>query len=329
MPNLTFSRRHFLHATAGVSAAIALPAVAATYPERPVRIVVPFAAGAGTDAMGRLLAQKLGERLGGQFIVENRTGASGAIGTQHVAQAAADGYTLLLVAAPFTTVAAVLTQPTYDPLRDFDPVGMVAQGPLLWACNKDLPVSSLRELIALARSQPGKLNYASAGPGGINHLVLEMFRSKTGVDIAHIPYRGIAPATLDMVSGQVQLLTGTIPALAPFVRDGRVKALAVTTSKRSAALPEVPGMAESGLDDFDVTNYFGLVAPKGCPPAVLDRLNTALRQLVDLPDVQERFRRDALTPSVGPADALARFIARDFQNWRSLVAAQNLKLDKV
>ena len=329
MHRLTSSRRRFLQITSGLGATIALPALAAPYPERAVRIVVPFAAGAGTDAMGRLLAQKLGDLLGGQFIVENRTGASGAIGTQHVAQAAPDGHTLLLVAAPFTTVAAVLAQPTYDPVRDFAPVGMVAQGPLLWACNKDLPVNNLRELVALARAQPGKLNYASAGPGGINHLVLEMLKSRAGVDIAHIPYRGIAPATLDMVSGQVQVLTGTIPALAPFVRDGRVKALAVTTSKRSPALPEVPGMADSGLDDFDVTNYFGLVAPKGTPQPLLDTLNAALRRIVDLPDVQERFRRDALAANTGSSEALATFINRDFQSWRTLVAAQNLKLEKV
>lgn len=329
MQRLTPSRRRFLQISSGLGATLALPALAATYPERAVRIVVPFAAGAGTDAMGRLLAQKLGEVLGGQFIVENRTGASGAIGTQHVAQAPADGHTLLLVAAPFTTVAAVLAQPTYDPVRDFVPVGMVAQGPLLWACNKDLPVANLRELIDLARAQPGKLNYASAGAGGINHLVLEMLKARAGVDIAHIPYRGIAPATLDMVSGQVQVLTGTIPALAPFVRDGRVKALAVTTTRRTQALPDVPSMAESGLDGFDVTNYFGLVGPKGMPAPIVETLNAAVRKIVQMPDVQARFKNDALEAATGPAAALGQFVNRDFQSWRTLVAAQNLKLEKV
>jgi tripartite-type tricarboxylate transporter receptor subunit TctC len=329
MQRLTSSRRRFLQISSGIGATLALPALAATYPERAVRIVVPFAAGAGTDAMGRLLAQKLGEILGGQFIVENRTGASGAIGTQHVAQATADGHTLLLVAAPFTTVAAVLAQPTYDPVRDFTPVGMVAQGPLLWACNKDLPVANLRELIDLARAQPGKLNYASAGAGGINHLVLEMLKARAGVDIAHIPYRGIAPATLDMISGQVQVLTGTIPALAPFVRDGRVKALAVTTSRRTQALPDVPSMAESGLDGFDVTNYFGLVGPKGMPVPIVETLNAAVRKIVEMTDVQARFKNDALEAATGPAAALGQFVSRDFQSWRTLVAAQNLKLEKV
>jgi tripartite-type tricarboxylate transporter receptor subunit TctC len=321
-------RRRFIQIVGGMGAAMALPAFAA-YPERVVRIVVPFAAGAGTDAMGRLLAKKLGEQFDTQFIVENRTGASGAIGTQHVAQSAADGHTLLLVAAPFTTVAAVLAQPTYHPLRDFTPVGMVAQGPLLWACNKDLPVSNLRELIDLARARPGKLNYASAGAGGINHLVLEMLKVHSAVDIAHIPYRGIAPATLDMISGQVQVLTGTIPALAPFVRDGRVKALAVTTARRTSALPDVPSMAESGLEGFDVKNYFGLVGPKGMPTSIVERLNTAIGKIVEMPDVQARFKSDALESAIGPATALAQFVTRDFESWQSLVAAQNLKLEKV
>jgi tripartite-type tricarboxylate transporter receptor subunit TctC len=179
-----------------LTAATLLPLAAhASWPQRPVRIVVPFAPGAGTDAMGRLLAQKLGEVLGASFVVENRAGASGAIGAQHVAQSAPDGYSLLLIAAPFTTVAAVLPQAGYDPVRGFTPVSMVAQGPLLWACKKDLPVSNLRELVEYARSRPGQLNYGSAGAGGINHLVLESLKARTGVSIAHIPYRGIAPAT--------------------------------------------------------------------------------------------------------------------------------------
>jgi tripartite-type tricarboxylate transporter receptor subunit TctC len=171
----------------------------ATYPDKPVRIVVPFAAGAGTDAMGRLVAQKLGEALGASFVVENRTGASGAIGTQYVAQQPADGYTLLLVASPFTTVAASLPSAGYDPLRQFAPVGMIATGPLVWAANADLPANNMRELVALARSRPGALNYGSAGAGGVNHLVLELLKSRTGTFITHIPYRGVAPATMDMI----------------------------------------------------------------------------------------------------------------------------------
>lgn len=325
-----FSRRHFLgqsFAAAAVSTGLLPQAWAAGYPSKPVRIIVPFAAGAGTDAMGRLMAQKLGEVMGAAFVVENRTGASGAIGAQHVAQSAPDGHTLLLAAAPFTTVAAVLPQAGYDPLRSFVPISMIANGPLLWACNKDLPVSNLRELIDYARTRPGQLNYGSAGLGGINHLVLEMLKARSGTFITHIPYRGIAPANVDMMAGQIQLVTGTIPALAPFVRDGRVKALAVSTQRRSAALPDVPSMAESGFADFDVLNYFGLMAPSGTPAVVVDRINEALAQVVRMPDVLARFKLDALEPAVQGPQALGRFLAQDLSGWQKVVVAQNIKVD--
>ena len=320
------NRRHAL----GLTAATLLPLAAhASWPQRPVRIVVPFAPGAGTDAMGRLLAQKLGEVLGASFVVENRAGASGAIGAQHVAQSAPDGYSLLLIAAPFTTVAAVLPQAGYDPVRGFTPVSMVAQGPLLWACKKDLPVGNLRELVEYARSRPGQLNYGSAGAGGINHLVLESLKARTGVSIAHIPYRGIAPATLEMVAGQLDLVTGTIPALAPFVRDGRIKALAVTTSRRTPALPDVPSMAELGFAGFDVSNYFGLVAPRGTPAEVTDRINAALPRVLAMPDVQARFKTDALEPATLGAAALSGFLSQDFSDWQKVVASQGIKVDSV
>lgn len=299
------------------------------YPDRPVRIIVPFAAGAGTDAMGRLLAQKFGELLGGSFVVENRVGASGAIGTQHVAQSAPDGSTLLLIAAPFTTVAAVLATAGYDPVRSFTPVGLVAQGPLLWAAHNGLPANSLREAIALAKARPGQLNYASAGIGGINHLVLEMLKARTGVAIEHIPYKGIAPATQDLIGGQVQLLTGTVPALLPLIREGRIKALAVTSARRSPVLPDVPSMAESGLDGVDIQNFFGLVGPQGLPEPIVQTLNDALARIVQMPDVQARFRTEALEAVTGTPQALAQFVARDVGSWREVVAAQKLTVDKL
>ena len=199
--------------------------------------------------------------------------------------------------------------------------------PLLWAVNKELPVSNLKELIALARRQPGKLNYGSAGAGGINHLVLEQLKMKSGIFITHIPYRGIAPATLDMVSGQIEIITGTIPALAPYVRDGRIKALAVTSAGRSAALPEVPGMSESGLKGFNVLNYFGLVAPRGTPPELVLQLNAAIAKAVALPEVKERFAKDAIEAAVGTPAQLGSFLERDYRDWKAVVAAQQLKID--
>lgn len=324
-----FSRRQWVASAVTSSLHWHVGARASAYPERTVRIVVPFAAGAGTDAMGRLLAQKLSDLLGASVVVENRTGASGAIGTQHVAQSVPDGYTLLLVAAPFTTVSAVLPSAGYDPVTSFTPISMVAQGPLMWACNKDLPVQTLAELVAYAKARPGQLNYGSAGAGGINHLVLEQLKARTGVSIVHIPYRGIAPATLDMIGGQIHLITGTIPALAPFVRDGRIKPLAVTTAQRHQALPQVPGLLELGLADLVALNYFGLVAPKSTPLDVTERLAQAIGRISAMPDVQARFRMDALEVAPLGSSYLERFIRTDLDAWKKVVQQQGIKIDQL
>ncbi len=328
-------KRHFSHVLIGLFAIVNVVSVAkvfaqtsgASYPDRPVKIVVPFAPGAGTDAMGRLMAQKLGESFGATFVVENRAGASGAIGTQYVAQAAPDGYTLLLVASPFTTVAASLPSANYDPLTQFAPVGMIASGPLVWATNTKLPVSNMKELVALARKKPGALNYGSAGSGGVNHLVLELLKARTGTFITHIPYRGVAPATMDMIGGQIELVTGTIPALLPFIKDGRVKPLAVTSAKRSPALPDVPSMSEAGLSGIDVVNYFALAAPIGTPAAVIEKLNLALNKVVVLPEVTTRFRADAVEAAPGSPALLGHFIEADYRAWRNVVKTQNLKIE--
>jgi tripartite-type tricarboxylate transporter receptor subunit TctC len=301
--------------------------VAASFPDRPVKIVVPFAPGAGTDAMGRLIAQKLGEVLSASFVVENRTGASGAIGTQYVAQQAADGYTLLLVASPFTTVAASLTTAGYDPIKSFTPVGMIASGPLVWAANNQLPANTMQELVTLARQKPGVLNYGSAGAGGVNHLVLELLKAKTGTFITHIPYRGVAPAAVDMVAGEVQLVTGTIPALLPLIKDKRIKPLAVTSAKRSPALPDVPSMSEAGFKGFDVLNFFALAAPAGTPVVVIEKLNTALNKVVAMPEVLVRFKADAVDAMPGTPTAQAKFIEADYQAWRDVVRTQKLAIE--
>lgn len=302
---------------------------AQSYPDRTVRIVVPFAPGAGTDAMGRLMANKLSELMQTPFVVENKTGASGAIGAQAVAQSPADGHTLLLAAAPFTTVPAALSTAGYDPLKDFAPVGMFATGPLVWVVGSQVPVNSMQELLAMARRRPGALNYGSAGVGGVNHLLLEMFKARTGTFITHIPYRGISPAVADTLGGQIQLLTGTIPALLPMIREGRLKALAVTSARRSAVLPQVPSMAEVGLHDFDVLNYFALVAPRGTPAPTVQTLNAALSRAAKLQDVQVRLSNDALEAATDSPDQLARFLSRDFAAWKDVVQRQNLRIDSV
>lgn len=331
-PTGALSRRQALLLSAGTAASLALPSAMAqgpsgAYPDRPVKIVVPFAPGAGTDAMARLVAQKLGEVLNASFVVDNRAGASGAIGTQFVAQSPADGYTLLLVASPFTTVAASLPSANYDPLRQFTPVGMIASGPLVWAANTKLPANNMKELVSLAKQKPGALNYGSAGAGGVNHLVLELLKSRTGTFITHIPYRGVAPATMDMIGGQIHLVTGTIPALLPFIKSGSVKPLAVTSAKRSSALPDVPSMAEAGLPGIDVVNYFALMAPTGTPPAIVNTLNAAINKVVAMPEVVTRFKADAVEAAPGSPALLGHFIEADYRAWRNVVKTQNLQIE--
>ncbi len=326
------SRRRVLLAAGAAGAAAQLgvsTAWAQSAAGRPIKIVVPFAPGAGTDAVGRLVAQKLTDLLGTPTVVENRVGASGAIGAQSVAQSAPDGTTLLLIAAPFTTVPAALPTAGYDPIGGFTPVGMIANGPLLWAAKKELPANTLAEVVALAKSRPGFLNYGSAGAGGINHLVLEMLKARTNSFIVHIPYRGVAPAVLDMIGGDIHLVTGTVPALAPFIRDGRIKALAVTADRRTPALPDVPNMVEAGFPGFNVLNYFGLVAPRGTPPDVVERINGAIARLVVLPDVRARFNTDAIEAAPGTPAQLAQFIEADFKGWQQVVTKQNLKITAV
>lgn len=329
----TPSRRHALTLLgavgmlAGLAAPAALAQAPAMYPDHPIKIVVPFAPGAGTDAMARLVAQKLGETMKATFVVDNKAGASGAIGTQYVAQAPADGYTLLLVASPFTTVAASVATANYDPLRQFAPVGMIATGPLVWVTSAALPVSNMKELVRLAKQQPGVLNYGSAGAGGVNHLVLELLKSRTGTYITHIPYRGIAPATMDMIGGQIQLVTGTIPALLPFIKNGSVKPLAVTSAKRSSALPDTPSMTESGFPGIDVVNYFALMAPAGTPEPVITALNAAINKVVVLPEVVARFKLDAVEAAPGSPALLGSFLEADYRAWRNVVRTQNLKIE--
>ena len=204
---------------------------------------------------------------------------------------------------------------------------MIASGPLLWAANTSLPISDMAGLVKLAKQKPGVLNYGSAGAGGVNHLVLELLKARTGTFITHIPYRGVAPAVMDMIGGQVQLVTGTIPALLPFIKDGRIKPLAVTSAKRSPALPDVPSMTEAGLAGIDVVNYFALMAPAGTPAATISLLNTAINKVVASPDVLARFKTEAVEPAPGSPALLGNFIEADYRAWRNVVKSQNLKLD--
>jgi len=311
-----------------VLAAVSLPfAHAASYPEKPIHIVVPFPAGAGTDAVARVVAQKLGESMPVPVIVDNRPGASGAIGAGEVARAEPDGYTLLFVASPFTTVAAVSVSAGYDPGRSFVPIAPIAVGPLAFVVGNDVPATTMREFVALARARPGKLNYGSAGTGSVNHLALELLKARAGIDIVHVPYKGIAPATIDLLSGQIQCLTASIPAALPYVAQNRVRVLAVTGPTRSALLPDVPTWSESGIPDADVINYWGIVAPAGTPRAIVFRLNAEVARVLEQPDVKDRLEREGSELVVGSPDRLRAIVDADLARWRKLVAETGMRLD--
>ncbi len=303
--------------------------VFAQYPEKPIKLIVPFAAGAGTDAVARFVAQKLEIELKQPVIVENRVGASGAIGTQAVAAASPDGYTLLFVASPFTTVAAATPQiANYDPIKQFAPVALIATGPLVWITNDKAPFASMREMIAYAKANPGKLSYGSAGAGGVNHLALELFKNKIGADILHVPYKGIAPAMTDLLGNSITLLTGTIPAVLQHVKSGKARALAVTGDKRSTLLPDVPTMKEAGANGTEVYNYWGIVAPAGTPAPVVARLNTEVQKMLGQKDVQERMAGDGVELTPGGPDRLTSFINNDLNGWRKLVVDAKLTIEQ-
>ena len=262
----------------------------------------------------------MSERLRGTVVVENRTGAGGAIGAAEAAKADPDGYTLLFVAGPFTTVAASQKNPGYDPQRQFVPVAPIAVGPLAFVVNVDVPVNTMREFIALARREPAKLNYGSAGTGSINHLALELMRARTGVDIVHVPYRGIAEATKDLLGGRIQAMTASIPATLPLVADRRAKVLAVTGAKRAPQLPDVPSWQEEGVADADITNYWGIVAPVGTSAEIVVRLNGAVQSVLAEPDVRARLEHEGAEVVAGSPDRLGLIIAQDLVRWKKLVA---------
>ena len=298
-----------------------------TYPAKTIKLIVPFPPGAGTDAIARLVAQKLGESLPAAVIVENRAGAGGAIGAKEAARAAPDGYTLLFVASPFTTFAAASKTAGYDPVRQFTPVAPIATGPLAFVVNPGVRANTMREFIALARAQPGKLNYGSAGPGSVNHLALELLKARTRTDIVHVPYKGIAPATQDLLAGQIQAMTASIPATLPYLAQNRLRVLAVTGQKRSALLPDVPTWQESGIENAAVSTYWGIVAPMGTPRAIVLRLNAAVIKLLAQPEVRERLEQEGTELIPGPPERLGALIQADLERWRSLIAETGLHLE--
>ena len=330
---LTFMPR-FVRTPAAI-AALALVALAAPfaclaqgpYPFKPVRLIVPFPPGAGTDGVARFVAQKMSESMHQPVVIDNRTGAGGAIGATEAAKADPDGYTLLFVAGPFTTVAASQKNPGYDPVRNFVPVVPIAAGPLAFVVSVDLPVTSMREFIALAKREPGSLNYGSAGTGSINHLALELLKARTGVDIVHVPYRGIADATKDLLGGQIQAMTASIPATLPQMQEKRVKVLAVTGARRIAQMPDVPSWQEEGVNDADVINYWGIVAPAGTPTDIVATLNAEVRKVLSQPETRVRLEREGVELVPGAPERLGAMIESDLNGWKKLIADFGLRFE--
>jgi tripartite-type tricarboxylate transporter receptor subunit TctC len=324
------SRRAFARLSAA-ALALGFAALAAAqvpaYPAKPIRLVVPFPPGAGTDTVARFVAQKLGETMKATIVVDNRTGAGGAIGAAEVAKADADGYTLLFVASPFTTVAASAKTPLYDPVKQFVPVAPIASGPLAFVVNPGVPAATMREFVALARAKPGTLNYGSAGPGSVNHLALELFKARTATDVVHVPYRGIADATKDLLAGQIQAMTASIPATLPQLAEGRVRVLAVTGPRRVKQMPNVPSWEEEGVRNASVINYWGIVAPAGTPADVVSLINTATQRTLAQAEVRERLEREGAELIPGGPERLGALIEADLAGWKALIADAKLSFD--
>lgn len=301
-------------------------AVAQDYPTRPVRWVSPWPPGGANDIFSRAIAQKLSDAFGQPVVVDNRAGAAGAIGTEHVAKSPADGYVLTLGSSPTHAIAPSLNPALpYDPLRDFAAVTLVAVVPNVLVVNPTLPAKSVRELIALAKAKPGSLNFGSAGNGTSQHLSAELFKVLAGVDMVHVPYKGTTPALADLLAGQVQLAFDNIPALLPHIQSGKLRALAVTSAARSQALPELPTVAETGLPGYDASVWFGVFVPAGTPRPVINRLHAEINKALAAPDLKARMASmGAEVSSMGP-DEFREFWRREIPKWAEVVKAANIK----
>jgi tripartite-type tricarboxylate transporter receptor subunit TctC len=324
--------RRMLALLATVAAAVAAPFAfaqsTANYPAKPVRLVVPFPAGGTTDILARAVAQKLSEAWGQQVIVDNRPGAGGNIGSDLVAKSKPDGYTLLM-----GTVGTHAINPSlyknmpYDHVKDFAPVILVAGVPNVLVVNPSLPVHSVPELIAYAKANPGKLNFASSGNGTSIHLSGELFKAMTGVEMTHVPYKGSAPALTDLIGGQVQLMFDNLPSSLPFIKAGKLRALAVTSGARAAALPDLPTLAESGLPGFEASSWFGVLAPAGTPRDIVAKLNGAIAGWLASPEAKEKLLAQGAIAAGGAPEDFARHIGAETSKWAKVVKASGAHID--
>lgn len=297
------------------------------YPHKPIRIVVPVAPGGGTDFTARLIGQKLAEAWGQSVIIDNRPGAAGNLGVEIVSKAQPDGYTLVMPITSFSINPSLYAKLPFDTARDFAPVVLVASAPLLLVINPGVPAQSVKDLVALAKAKPGAMNFANSGSGTTAHLAGELFKRMAGVDIVSIAYKGGGPAVIDLIAGQVQIYFSTIPAALQQVKAGRLRALAVTSSKRVPELPDMPTVAESGLPGFEVVGWFGLFAPAGTPKPVIARLNTEIVRILNVPESRERLSGHGLIPGGGTPDELGRFLQAEIVKWRKLIKETGIRVE--
>ena len=320
--------RHAMTAIAAAAAACAaFPAAAAgTYPERPVRLVVGFPPGGAADILGRIAAQQLSERIGQQVVVDNSGGAGGLIATEIAVKANPDGYTLLFSSIPHVINPHLYKKVSYDAIRDFTPVVQFVAVPLMLASGPSLPAKNVKELIDYAKANPGKINYGSAGSGSSSHLAVELFKSMAGIRMEHIPYKGTGPLITDMFGGQIGLTIASAVPLAPHVRSGKLRGLAVTGPKRSAAFPELPAIAET-VKGYEVVNWFGIFAPAGTPSAIVRRVNAELNTALGNPELVKRLTSQGADAVGGSAEGFARVVKADFAKWAKVVKESGAKVE--
>ena len=302
-------------------------AQATTYPNRPIRVIVPYTPGTGIDTLARVVGQKLSDRLKVAVVVDNRPGASGNIGTEAAAKAAPDGYTLLMTASTHVTNAALQASVPYDPVKGFTPIGPTAIGNLALVVHPSVPASSVKELVALANKEPGKLNYASPGSGTPHHLAMELFKLHFNVDLLHVPYKGTAGAVTDLLGGQVQVMFLPVHVALPQVQSGKLRMLAAGGAHRSPVTPNVPSLAEEGVTDIDVDIWYALLGPLALPPEQVALLNTEVNAILRDPEVRDNLVKQGLNPLPGTPEDLARMIDTDLERWTRIVRAAKIKAD--
>jgi len=306
--------------------AIAPTVSAQDYPTKPIRAIVPFAPGGGSDFIARFMTQRLSELLGKPFVIENKPGAGGNLGTEQGVRAAADGYTLTLIASSYTVNPAI-HKLNFDPVNEVTPIIQLSRGPLLVLVNPSLGASTLQDLIAMAKKKPGEIMYASSGQGSIIHAATELFNLKAGIKMIHVPYRGTGPALTDTLAGQTQVFFSSAATALPHVQSGTLKALAVTTAKRLPALPNVPTVAEAGLPGYEVDLWHGLIAPKGLPRTIVDKINKAANESLTLKDTAEKLATDGVAPAGGTPEQFMATIRKEIDLWKKLAADGVIKAE--